>query len=417
MVRDLRLFYLFRLLATSYLWLPLSIPFMMSRGLSFEQITWLGAIYCVVVIAIEIPTGALADRMGRRGSMMAGALALVASSLVSANAGSFASFAVAEALAAVSMSLCSGADSAYLFDLLARRGRAHEYAHCESVASGWHLAGAAGACALGGMLGERDLVLAYHATTAVGALAFVAAFLLRPETAVRPVSSRGVELRAYLRTMRDAVRDVARSRRLLWVMAYSALVFILIRATSYIYQPYLDSRGFGLAEIGFVFAGVHVFAAAVAMHGERLRRRFGERVLVWSMLAGLAMSFVLLTGLTGRWAASGLAVQSIAFGLYSPLVKPMLNREIADSSRRATVLSIESIAKRAAMAIYSPLVGAVTAISAIGLCAVTGFLGLAVLALARRHSPARTERLGSLGADPAAGASPSAVRASAHEHK
>ena len=73
MARDLRLFYLFRLLATSYLWVPFFVPFMMSRGLSFHDIMILGGVYSAVVIVVEIPTGAFADRIGRRPAMMAGA--------------------------------------------------------------------------------------------------------------------------------------------------------------------------------------------------------------------------------------------------------------------------------------------------------------------------------------------------------
>ena len=38
MARDLRLFYLFRLLATSYLWVPIFVPYMLSRGLSFRDV-------------------------------------------------------------------------------------------------------------------------------------------------------------------------------------------------------------------------------------------------------------------------------------------------------------------------------------------------------------------------------------------
>src|SRR5690606_18965338 len=114
--------------------------FMMTgRGLSFDQVMWLGAIYAGVVILVEVPTGALADRIGRRQSMMAGALAMVAACLVAYRADGFAQFALSEALAALSMSLCSGADSAYLFDLLGSHGRAHEYAAREGTASAWHL--------------------------------------------------------------------------------------------------------------------------------------------------------------------------------------------------------------------------------------------------------------------------------------
>src|SRR5262245_62106458 len=101
---------------------------MTSRGLDFDEILMLAAVYRIVVILVEIPTGALADRIGRRQSMMAGALALMASCLVAYFADSFAEFVVAEVLSAVSMSLCSGADSAYLYDMLLAAGRTGEYA-------------------------------------------------------------------------------------------------------------------------------------------------------------------------------------------------------------------------------------------------------------------------------------------------
>ena len=146
MARDLRIFYLFRLLATSYLWQPCFIAFMHARGLDWAQAASLGGLYSAILILAEVPTGAFADRIGRRASMMVGALAMVASSGVSLGAHSASRFGVAECLSAISMSLCSGADSAYLYDFLDDRGAAHEYAHRESVASAWHLIGVAIAC-------------------------------------------------------------------------------------------------------------------------------------------------------------------------------------------------------------------------------------------------------------------------------
>src|SRR5688572_10102480 len=181
---------------------------MKDRGLSFQQVTWLGSLFCVVVIAVEIPTGALADRLGRRGSMMAGSLAMVGSCLVAWNAHGFAAFAVAEILAALSLCLCSGADSAYLYDLLAAEGRAEEYPHRESVASGWHLAGAATLYAIGGLLAEIDLGLNYIATAGLSGLALLTAFALRPEPIHHPAGDRRAELAAYFATMRGSMRDV-----------------------------------------------------------------------------------------------------------------------------------------------------------------------------------------------------------------
>ena len=65
------------------------------------------------------------------------------------------------------MALCSGADSAYLFDLLLEHDRAHEYSRRESAASAWHLMGSAIAFAGGGVLAQIDLALPYLVTAVV----------------------------------------------------------------------------------------------------------------------------------------------------------------------------------------------------------------------------------------------------------
>jgi MFS family permease len=393
MARDLRIFYLFRLLATSYVWQPIAIAFMLARGLSFAEAASLGGVYSAVLIVAEVPTGAFADRIGRRASMMAGALAMVAASAVWYWAHSLTTFALAETLAAISMSLCSGADSAYLYDFLDDRGFAHEYARREAAASAWHQIGFAIACAAGGFLAEADLALPYVATGAVALAAFLVAALLEddgPRLAPGTPQPLGIELRAWGRHMLEAVKDVARSRRLAWLVGYSALVFVLLTASSrYLYQPYLREQHFSLHAIGLIYAGVNLVAAFVALDTTRLRRRFGDDALLWILLGTLGASFVLLSQVAGPWAVALIGVQAFATGLYSPLVKPLLNRAITDSSRRATVLSVESIARRTAMAIFMPLVGLAGADAALPLCGAVGLGGLVVLGVFRASRSSR----------------------------
>jgi MFS family permease len=387
MARSLRIFYLFRLLATSYLWQPCFLAFMWSRGLSFAEAASLGGLYSAILILAEVPTGAFADRIGRRASMMVGALAMVVSSGVSYVAHSVAMFALAEALAAISMSLCSGADSAYLYDFLDDRGAAHEYARREAAASAWHLIGFAIACAAGGYLAEMDLALPYVATGGVALAAFLVAALLEddgPRLAPGTPAPLAVELRAWARHMIEAVRDVLRNGRLAWIVGYSALVFVLLTASNrYLYQPYLNGQHFSLHAIGLVYAGVNLIAAVVALDASRLRRRFGDDTLLWILLGTLGASLVLLSAVSGPWAVALIGLQALGTGLYSPIVKPLLNREITDSSRRATVLSVESIARRAAMTVFMPLVGFAGAASALILCGALGLAGLVVLAFLR----------------------------------
>jgi len=394
MARDLRLFYLFRLLATSYLYVPIFMLFMEDRGLSFRERMALGGIYSAVVILVEIPTGVFADRIGRRTSMMAGALTMVASCLLAYQATSFAEFALSESLAAVSMSLCSGADSAYLFDLLAEHGVAHEYGRRESHASAWHLMGSAIAYAGGGALGMIDRGLPYLVTAGVSATAVVVALLLRDDRRQLPAVDARPPAREVLRLwashMREALGDIRLSGRLAWIIGYSAVVFALLRATVYLYGPYLKARGFDELQIGLVYAGVYVVASLVAHQGHALRQRFGDELLLWGLLATLAASFLLLEAVQGPWVLALLGVQAFANGLYSPLVKPLLNRDIPDSRRRATVLSVESIARRSAMGALAPIAGFYGERYALYLCAAIGLIGFVALAAVQR--PATTPR-------------------------
>ncbi len=380
----MRRFYAFRLLATSYLYVPIFMLFQASRGLSFFESFALGGVYSAVVILAELPTGVFADRIGRRRSMLCGALAMVASCAIAIGARGFAAFAAAEALAAVSMALCSGADSAYLFDLLLSEDRVHEYAHRESIASAWHLLGSALAFAGGGLLASVDLALPYAATAVVAAAAAIVACTLPAERHLVPAPARDV-WRGWTKQMSGALVEVARNGRLAWLVGYSAVVFVLLRATVYVYQPYLDSRGFDAIDIGMLFAGAYVIASLVASRTHLLRRRFGDELLRWGLLAALAASFLgLAVAARGPWMLALLVVQAVANGVYSPLTKPLLNAEIRDSARRASLLSVESMARRAATGLFAPLVGLAGQADGMVACGAIGAGGLVLLALSSK---------------------------------
>ena len=99
--RDLALFQLYRLLSTSYLFAPVIVLFFAGRGLSFTEITLLNTVYAVTAALFEVPTGALADRWGRRRAMVLGSLLMAAGCVVNFAGHGFAAFAVGEGLLAL----------------------------------------------------------------------------------------------------------------------------------------------------------------------------------------------------------------------------------------------------------------------------------------------------------------------------
>ncbi len=355
--RDLRLFHLYRFLSTSYLFVPVLVAFFRARGLDFLHIGLLNSVYALTAIVFEVPTGALADRFGRRRAMILGALLMAAGCLVNFQGTSFWWFALGEGLLALGMTLTSGADSAYLYDRLAQAGRSHEYRMREGSATASKLLGAGLALVAGGYLAERSLALTYAASSVVCGLAALVAVAMHERPLVeRRRSPRGVWSGFGAGILRASVM-VVRQPELRLAVIFSLLAFTLLRVGLYLHPAYLQSVGFSNAGTGWILAGLSVVGAVGAFAVEPVRRRIGEAGLVWGLPMLLGLTYACLTSAVAAVGVALLVVQAWCNGIYSPLSKELLNREIHESRQRATVLSVESMFRRLAFGVFAPVAG------------------------------------------------------------
>ncbi len=378
---DLRLFFAYRFLSTAYLFVPVLVLFFQQRGLDFTQIALLNTVYALTAIVCEVPTGVLADRFGRRGAMIAGALLMALGCMVDFYGHSFWSFALGEGLLALGLTLSSGADSAYLYDLLRDAGRVDRYRALEGRATAAKLVGSAVALLVGGLVARHHLADTYAVSSLVCVAAALIAGLMRERVRSAPAGSRI----AFWSHMRSAGRVVARRGSLRSAVLFSVVTFTLLRMGLYLQPTWLASVGLDVAWIGAVLAGLSLIGAVGAEGIEAVRRRVGERTLVLLLPLTLGLGYLAL-GRVGWPAGLGLfAVYALANGIYSPLSKELLNREITDSAQRATVLSVESAARRLVFGAFAPVAGMLIdrdALSA-GLQAtgVLGIVGAGILAL------------------------------------
>lgn len=102
--------------------------------------------------AFEVPTGVLSDRLGRRGTMIAGAVIMVAAHLGYAGASGYSLLLAAVALEGLATSLWSGNNESLLYDTLLEAGREDEFPrHSGRVNSMFQIALAL-AAAIGGVV-------------------------------------------------------------------------------------------------------------------------------------------------------------------------------------------------------------------------------------------------------------------------
>jgi MFS family permease len=324
-------------------------------GLALAQILLLNAWFMFWNCVLEVPTGAVADRFGRRASLLLGLAIGALATLIYVSAPRLEVFLLAEVAMALAYTLISGADEALLYDSLVAAGRAHEakraIARLESAKLLGIVLGALGGAALTGFLPLRG-ILALQALP-MGLAALVALALVEPPT-TEPRAGRASLTRVAREGLGLVLASPALRRLSLDMVSVGALSFLVI----WLYQPLLEAAGIPVGGFGPVHVALSLGQIAVLHAADRLEDALGSRsrvLLVCALAAGLG--WIALGVVRPPWAVVPLVVLVASFGLArGPLLAASLHRHIP-SERRATALSGISMLRTLAIVIANALAG------------------------------------------------------------
>jgi MFS family permease len=352
--RVIRRYNAFQLFAGLLWWLPVFYVFQRTAGLSDQEIFAIQSIFYLAFCLFDIPTGMIADRFGYRRCLPGGAVILVVANVIPVWAPTFGGFLTQFLLIALAHSLFSGAGSAYLYEYLHRTGNDSVYQRAEGSARAWTLIGRIACLPAAGFLMQWYNPSPYLLSAVTCAIAAVIAFGF---PALPHAGSDPVVVEPVPAALSDALRSLRSSTRLMLLMAQGIAVFTLVRiGQANLFQPILESKHLPLRWFGVLMAATTVFEMAGAARSTVLAR-FGQIrvVLVLTVLMGVALAMVIPVSLAGTTVC--LAVFSLCSGLAFPVQRKLVNQAITEPSRRATLLSIESLADRAVCALVVFVMG------------------------------------------------------------
>ena len=373
--RNLPVYYLFEAASGFMIWMPIWLIYMLDgRGMSLTQVGVMEAIFWITIVAAEVPTGAVADRWGRRTSLALGGFIFALASVCFAFADTFVILAVTYLLMAVSMTLLSGAGPALLFDTLRQLGRTGEYEQHVGRAEACSLGSLVLATLLGGVITG---LVGYTSTILIGSLALAfsgaAALLLRePPRSEAEFAQQEPHLRSghpdsgqpgVFGHMLRGAQLVWRRRVLLWLVLFGTLMFGLSEMTEFFLQPFVFEQGVdpqGGAADGFAFSLLIVPPLAAmslgALLAHRVAARFGERRSLPLIFLGTVLLFLPAIAFDTLWVIIVFALLALLRGMISPIATGYINRRIP-SDQRATVLSMYELIMGLVMALIVPFIG------------------------------------------------------------
>jgi MFS family permease len=346
------------LLITGLFWLSASVIwgvntlFLLDAGLSLFQTFVANAAWTAGMVIFEVPTGLVADTLGRRVSFLLSAGVLSAGTLgyvvISWVGGGLMPFVLVSIVLGLAYTFYSGAVEAWLVDALRATGHDGDldpvFARGGMVANAAMLVGTVG----GGILGTADLAWPYLARTALLVAAFAVAFVGMKELGFEPRALR-------VRDVRREVGHVARAsirygwgRRSVRLMMLVSLVQFGVAAWAfYAWQPYfLDLLGrpdavwvAGVVAAGIALAGI----AGNALVGPA-RRLFDHRSTI--LIVGAVAYAASLAGVgifRSFFPAVAIFLLGIVISRMATPVKQAYLHEVIPTQQRATVVSFDAL--------------------------------------------------------------------------
>ncbi|MGR0318809.1 MFS transporter [Agromyces sp. ZXT2-3] len=351
-------------LAASFIW-GINTLFLLDAGLTNLEAFAANAFFSLGMFIFEIPTGVVADTVGRRASYLLGTVTLAATTamywMLWVWQSPFWAWAVVSVLLGLGFTFFSGAVDAWLVDALQATGYTGSLEAVFGRAVVVGNVAMLGGSVLGGVIAQlSNLGVPFLIRAGILVVMFVVAAVLMHDLGFTPERGLG-PVKATREVLRASVKYGLGRRPVRWLMFTTPFTTGVGFYAFYALQPYLlelwgDEGAYSIAGLAAaLLSGAGIVGGFLA---PVVRRRFRKRTSVILLATILSTVVLLLLGLVANfWVAVVLiAFWGVASSIDDPVHRAYLN-DMIPSRQRATVLSFDSLLGSAGGAAIQPALG------------------------------------------------------------
>lgn len=317
----------------------ISTLYLLWLGFNFTNIGIHETIFAIVIVLLELPTGALADLIGRKKSVMISCLlnglGFVAIGVMKVPI----QYYLIALVMGVAFSFISGADVALLYDSVKRLGKTKDYKKIRGKINTFNQIASIIGVFLGPFFFTINPRLGFIIT---GAVYLAAAAVI--STMVEPYkSSKTLNIRTHWNQTIDSLKYTIKHKQVMWLIGFFFLSTIGVEFFfDFWQQPLLVAAGLDVKFFGILFAGMMGVRALISWYTEKIERKLKEKASLTFILASHVILYIIfsIAGLLGL--IIGFAIFYAVMAFQEIVWEDYMNSHI-ESKNRATVLSVKSL--------------------------------------------------------------------------
>ena len=351
-------------------------------GLTFFEMMILQSYFMVMIFIFEIPSGAIADYIGRKTALSLSAVCIISAAFTYSIYPSIVLFFLAETFWALGMALFSGTDEAFLYSTLKTTDQEDKLPKILGRTSTMFLVANVISAPLGSIIAE--FISLQFTMTCLG-LIYIGTFITSL-TFKEPEFERKVK-KKYFEILKEGFKEL-KQNKILKILCFDRLfIGIFIYLLFWTYQPYLTAVNIPIVLFGFILAAMNVFNAIFNELIPRFLKKVKKKkklLITVNVINGFA--FIILGFAVIPILGIIMLFLIVSFGNTRGLIYINgINKQI-ESENRATVISTINMFGSISMAILYPFIGLIVELNLFIMFIIIGIMILILTALSRVKS-------------------------------
>lgn len=293
-------------------------------------------------LLLDIPTGAIADLIGRKKTIQFSMIASFIGSMMIATASSMPVIFVGWMITQLGFAFFSGSAEALIYDTLVEAKKEGDYDKLISKSNSISLIADATCTFLGGFI----FVLSFRMPHILWSLSYLFGFIISCLLVESKIESTKFSFADYFSKLGDGIKELFKpALRGLLIFFFILLGVYYMYSWGFIRPAMADSFGFHAKEQGIILPMFTILSAYIMRFMPALRKKISDIAGLIVLSITMAISFMMAFFPLGYWGFFVLLFIAMSGKLAYPWISVVINREIPSSSRATTLSAISFISK------------------------------------------------------------------------